>query len=1138
MHYRFFILFLFGAAALAAQTATGAILGTVTDPSGAAIGNVQITVTSEATNTSRKLTSNEMGAYVVPFLPAGLYSVAAEAPGFRRVERTSLLLQAASRLTVDLRLELGATTEQITVQGQAPLVDSASTVLGQVIENRRIVDLPLNGREPFALANLTPGVMPAPTGTANSHLGGAIPAVGGASNFTSEVTIDGMPNTTPRNSGQNNFLIFTPTVDAVEEFKVQTNMMSAEYGRFNGGLISVVTKSGTNGFHGSLYEFHRNSVFDANNFFANRAGIPLGSFRRNQFGAAIGGPVLIPRLYSGRDKTFWFFNYEGFRESALDSRNFTMPTARELGGDFSQTRNAANQLILIYDPFAKTPNANGIGYTRGLFPGNLVPGNRIHPVARNLSRFFPAPTNDRPTNNFDVSTARINVLDSINTRVDHYVGSSHRLMGRFSWQEPTVGEPNFYGNIANSTPPPLRQRRRSATMQDVWTISPTVIVDFNYGLSRMFGTRTAWSDGLDITTLGFAPSFRDGQQVRAIPVTSISGYAGLGQGSQNYSTQTSHTLTSSATLIRGGHTIKTGLDYRVYYNNQLQNTTASSNLSYSLDLTQGPDPNRASATAGNGLATFLLGHPGGSISSQPAIATKSTYTALFFQDDWRVSRRLTLNLGLRYDMNIPRTERWDRMSTFDLAVPSPLAGRVAGFPDLRGAMTFRGPGNRAFVPTDWNNLAPRLGIAYLVTSSTTVRAGYGIFNGLSPTDAAGHVVGYTDGFSASTNVIRTLDGTTPISDSANPFPAGINRPQAREALNAATFLGLSHNSALVSMRTPYYQQWNFTIQQGLGKTALFEAAYAGNKGTRLALDSWNLNALTAEQNLAGVANQQLVPNPFLGVITDATSSLSLPTVQRGALLRPFPQYTGVTSTHPTIGNSVYHALMARVERRFAQGFTILGAYTFSKNINNNNQAGVGPDTGIQDPYNLRAERSVDSQDVPHRLVISGVYELPFGRGKAFGGAWPRAFDLIAGGWQLNGIATYQAGFPLIISSLQAARPNRTGKGQMPGGRVQDRLDNYFDTSVFTVPAPFTFGNSARTLANMRRHGDHNYDLSLFKSFGLFERIRAQLRFEAFNALNRVRFAAPNTQIGGRTVGQINGQDNAPRQLQIALKILF
>ena len=595
------LVFLAGSMLGVAQTNSGTIRGTLTDPSGATIPDARVSITSAATNVTQESRTNDQGLYVVPFLPPGEYSVTVEKPGFQTTRRPDILLQVADDLTVNLQLQVGGTSSQVIVESTVPLVNTNNAALGQVIENRRIVELPLDGREPISLAGLAPGVIPVPPNT-NIHQGGAIPSINGAANFTSEVTIDGVPDTTPRNTAIDSFLIYTPTVDAVAEFKVETNSLSAEYGRFNGGVINVVLKSGTNDVHGSVYEFLRNSVMDANNFFNNRAGLPLPALKRNQFGFTLGGPVVIPKLYSGKNRTFFFVDYEGYRESLAATSTFTVPTALQRQGNFSQTFNTAGQLISLYDP-ASLRIVNGV-QTRTIFPGNIIPANRQNPTALALQNYFPLPTNNSLTANYVRSPAVSYTNDTGDARIDHNFSDRNRFFTRYSIQYPFTGSPNNYGNVGTPDNPPLTQRRHAATLQDTHTFSPSLILQVSYGLSHMYGTRTAWSDGFDVTSLGFAKNFADAQQVKAIPGITISGMSGIGNPSQNYSSQLNHTVVGSLTKIAGTHSLKMGADFRVYTINQLQNNQAEGALSFATTYTQGPNPFQASGYSASATAHF------------------------------------------------------------------------------------------------------------------------------------------------------------------------------------------------------------------------------------------------------------------------------------------------------------------------------------------------------------------------------------------------------------------------------------------------------------------------------------------------------------------------------------------------------
>jgi hypothetical protein len=1119
------------ASGVAAQVNTGSMSGRVLDPQQALVPKARAEAVRTETNIGRQTETNEYGHYSFPSLQPGTYELRVQAGGFKSVKRTGIRLNVGDELSVDIALELGPAAEQVTVEAAAPLMNVTSATLGQVIEGRRITDLPLNGRDPFALAGLVPGVVTlAPDPGAAVGIYPTNPGINGAASGTSAIVMDGATNDIPRDRAY--MSVYSPTVDVVQEFRVQTNALSAEYGRYNGGVLSVVTKSGTNQFHGTLYEFLRNSLLDANNFFANRQGIPLAATKRSQFGGTIGGPVSIPRLYGGKNRTFFFFNYDGLRERPLTALSFTVPTQLERVGDFSRTVNSGGQQVRIFDPDTTRQNPSGSGNIRDPFPGNVIPRERLNPTAVRLVALYPVPNNSQLAGNSVMSDSKKNTNNSYNARVDHQITPAHSLMVRFGLQNPTVGEPNFWGNIGNPSLPALTQTRRSASLQHTFVASPSLLFTFQYGLTRQTGGRVAWSNGLDITELGFAASFRDHQQVRALPQFAITGYNTISGIPSIITTQLAHTFSETVSKVRGKHSWKAGYEYRGYYNNNRNTRNSHGSFSTTQAFTQGPNPSQASTTAGNGMAALLLGLlNSGSLSSEPSVCHRSSYTSVFLQDDWRVSRRLTLNPGLRYEVGQPRTERHDRITIFDLTAPSPIAGKVPQFPNLRGAMLVRGPDNRRAVATDYDNFGPRFGFAYHLFRQTSVRGGYGIFYGTTAIDS-NISSNFLYGIAGVTNVIASYDGVRPLPILSDPFWAGYTKPLERNQVGPDATLGLSNSSVALYRTIPMFQQWNLSIQQGLGRTMLIEAAYVANKGNHVNLPgSLSFNALTAEQYALGAVNQELVPNPFAGVITDPTSTLSRATVTRGQLLLSYPQYTGLTGEFAALGNMIYHSLQLKVEKRMSRGFSLLSAYTWSKNLNDLSSP-------IAYPNNLQLERGLDTGDVPHRLTLSGSWEVPVGRRRAIGGDWNRALDLIAGGWQLNGIAIFQSGVPITLSSTSGTRPNRVKKGEQPTGRIQDRLTRAFDTSAFAVPAAFTYGNSARTHGDIRRHGVNTFDLSVFKTLRLREKLQAQIRLEAFNAFNRAQFAAPGAQAGSSSFGVITNQANTPRQMQVAVKLLF
>lgn len=1148
------VLFLFAGFSLPAQAQqfTGTIRGTVLDSAGAVIAGAEVSVINIGTNETRTAMSEDNGNYVIPQLKPGTYRVTVRKNGFKLATVNEVKLDVQQIREIDISLTVGAATETVTVTATgAAAIETTSPTVSQTIENKRVVDLPLNGRNPFSLATLSPGVIPAP---------GSSPFISGGRNATSEVSIDGISNVNAENNVSILDLNYTPSVDAVQEFSVQTNSVSAEFGRLGGGVINLVTKNGTNQFHWTLFEFHRNSALDATNFFTNRAGQKKGSFRRNQFGGNLGGPII-------RDKTFFFVNYEGNRQGTAAVGTYTVPLAEWKRGDFSNLKNAAGQPIIIYDPLTTKPDPNTPGrFTRDPFPNNIIPANRINPVARNLMQFFPTanttPTNvNTQQNNYTVSGTNVSNSNRIDSRVDHNFSAAWRAFARFSIQFKDRSSPfNQFGSPATPAGDgPTNNTAKSIAVDNLYTVSPSLFVNVRYGLNRKTNVRLPLSSGFDITQLGFSPAIKAIADAAEFPRFDINGITSLGQATFTDLGifQTTHTFNANVTKTYARHTLKMGMDYRKLMLNFLQLGQPSGQYSFNQGWTQ-RDPNQGSGTAGFGFASLLLGTPAsGNISHDPRPASANPYWAWYFEDNWKVSPKLTLTLGLRYDLDVPRTERFDRYSFFDFTATSPIADRVPTNEfftkaALIGAIRYVDADNRRQVPTDKNNWGPRFGFAYNLDNRTVVRGAYGIYYAPSGFQAAGHtgssgMIGYR----ASSNMVVSLDGRTPIAFLDNPFPSGFNLPTGN-SLGAATNIGLGIGEGVIpDDGTPYVQQWNLNVQRELPGQILFEAAYIGSKGTRLLNGESGLtqSQLPASFMSLGTRLQDQVTNPFFGIITNPSSSLRFATAARGQLLRPYPQYTGINAFRVPYGFSIYHGGTLKADKRFSNGMSFLVAYTWSKLIDDvSTTVGfLGQAGARQDAYNRAAERSIGTQDIAHRVVSSFVYDLPFGAGKRFGKGWHPAVNWIAGGWQFNGIATFQSGVPIIISQgantagifNPSTRPNWNGSDANLNGSKADKLAQWFSRSAFSITPAFQFGNAPRVMPNLRMDGEKNFDLSLFKNNYFNEgKWNVQFRAEFFNAFNRVRFGGPNGTVDNAAFGTVSGQGNGPRQIQLALKLIF
>lgn len=1140
---------------LMGQTPTGTVQGTVTDASGAAVSGAAVTVTNAGTNESKELKTDSSGHYVVPFLNPGAYTVTVQASGFRTVTQDGVKIDVGQNRSVDFALQVGQISEKVEVQANATPLDTNNATLGQVIDRAKVIDLPLNGRNPFSLATLVPGV--------NDVGGASTPHIGGSRNAVNEQQLDGVSNILPENNVGNNVSAYTPIVDSVQEFSVQTNSLAAEYGRFGGGVINLVTKSGTNELHGGLFEFSRNAVLNANDFFANRAGQAKPDSNERQYGGTIGGPIVLPKLYDGHNRSFFFFGFQGDNASRAAIATSTVPTLAERAGDFSG-------LGAIYDPLSVTQDASG-NYVRAPFLNNRIPSTRFDPVAVNALKYFPAPNTGGPgalTNNFVAVGSGGSNNYQWDSRLDHNFTQNWHTFFRLShsWGD---NNPFFnYGTVASTGyDGPSTGGAWSASNDHTITFSPTTVADIRYGFARSYVTRGTLGAGFLPSSLGLPQSLDTIAAQRNLQFPTFQFSNGAGLGNSGYvplvENPLAHSITASLTKIVGGHNMKFGGEWRKLFINFSQYGYPAGQFSFDQSWTQ-QVVSKADGT-GNPYASFLLGLPnGGQVTHEPTAADASGYFALYAQDDWKITSKLTLNFGLRWDVEIPRTERYDRLSYWDPSVPSPLQGRVPANAclycgDLRGQMFFVGTPSSQYGrnqgPTQWKDFGPRLGFAYNAFSKTVLRGGFGISYAPSALQAAGTTgAPGVQGFGTSTQVQSSFDNERTIAPNfslSNPFPSGYNLP-AGAAGGPLTQVGLGiGESFFSSYRNPYSIEWNFNIQQQLPGQMTLEVGYLGNRGLFLVDGETGQPYSQLNPAYTALGNQLLtqVPNPFYGIITTPGSPLAQPTVSYNRLLRPFPQYDGVSSFRKPGADSIFHGVTVRLDKRFSNGLTFLVAFTGGKSMDNSAAAVgyLGPISGTRaDQYNRRLEWSISPQDVARRLVISAAYDLPFGRGKAIASSAPKYANLLISGWQVNGIISWQTGTPVVLSGAQdqtnlftaAQRPDNNGHSAAIDNPT---IDRWFNTSVFYQPPPFTIGNTSRTLPDVRNPGIANADLSLFKNnrFGVEQRYNLQFRIEAFNALNHTQWGTPNTSIqGGSGFGTITSTGVSARQVQLAAKFYF
>jgi outer membrane receptor protein involved in Fe transport len=1131
-------------AAVFAQTAS--LTGRVTDPSGAVVPDARVQVRALGTGVTFAVTTNQDGYYAAPSLVPGRYDVEISRDGFVSTKQTGLELAVQQVARLDVVLKVGAVSERIEVSAQALVLESESTTLGQVINNKQVTELPLLGRNTYALAMLVPGVRPSAgvNGLVIDQISTVAYSINGQRASANEFLLDGAPNS----AAAQNQPVVNANPDMVQEFKVETNNFSAEYGRAAGGVFNVVTKSGTNDLHFGLYEFFRNDKLNANDFFANRSGTKRAPFKFNQFGGTIGGPVVLPKLYNGKNKTFFFFNTEIVRFIQGITFTASLPDPRMLTGDFSQARLANGSAVTIYDPATTRANPAGAGFIRTPFTGNIIPANRIDPVARNVSKYFPAPNvagiSALGAINYTRTDGNVVPKDSYSYRMDHNFSEKNRMFGRYSFDDTPFNRAPAYGqefrNVAPTAGPQVFTRW-NAVLEDTMVLSPTMVATGRYSVTRLLNFRRPYSDGFDITTLGLPAYMRQGMvDPLSFPAITITGYSVTGSvpniivGGLIGATDliafgnTQQAGQGSITKNLTKHTLKFGGEFRAIQFNSQQTGDTATNFSFAPTWTQGPNATAASATAGLGLASFLLGIPGGGVAPAPALAQTNKYYGLFVQDTWKVTPKLTLNLGLRYDYETPRTDRFNQLSNFDFNAPSPL--QVAGL-SLRGGLTFPGVGgaSRYNANPDRNNIAPRLGLAYKLTPKTVIRTGGGLFySGLTGVGGGTGAFGIS-GYATTTPVVTSLDGATPVVNWSNPYPTGFNRPTGSSA-GLSTLLGQSIQFFDRGNYTPYSAQWNFNIQREMPKNILFEVGYAGSRGVGL-FENRQWNQLAPEILAQGAALRTQVPNPFFGQIR--VGALANRTVTRAQLQRPYSQFEGLSSQNSSWATSSYHAFESKAEKRYASGVSILVSYTFSKLMDYGSGPFAGEAVGgggVQNWYNLAAEWSPSTLDQTHRYILNAVYELPFLKK-----------NKLLGGWQVAAIWSGFSGGPLGITSATnntfsqggGQRPNWTGVNATVPTPQPAR---WIDASQFSIPAEYQFGNAPRTYNGLRSDGTAQIDMTLSKNFRFGEWMTLQFRAETFNLTNTARFAPPNAAFGNPQFGQVNAQGNQPRIVQFSLKL--
>jgi hypothetical protein len=1118
---------LLSARPVTAQVEQAAITGAVMDQSDARVARAKVTVTNIRTSVSSTTITNADGYYSIPYLTPGEYNVVVESAGFKKGVVSGIALRVGFTATVDVTLEVGALQSEVQVVSTQAQLEQQSSALGNVVTSSQMIELPLSGRNPYSLVTLAPGVMPAGgTGTG--------PIVNGGRSNTSEVMFDGAES---RNSTTND-IQYTPPLEAVQEFKVITNNFSSEYGRSGGGVLTAASRSGTNDLHGSFYEFLRNDKLNANGWTNNRNGVLKPPFRRNEYGFSVGGPVFLPKVYNGRNRTFFFVNFEQIKQRSPTSVVGNVPTLLQRDGDFSQTVTGAGALVRIYDPMTTRPDPNNAGrYIRDAFPGNFIPAPRFDPISVNILKYYPLPNRPTLTQNEILTLPNPNDTSRLFLRLDQSIGSKHRLffsLGRQNTTNNALGLTPFYpgagvnsGNSLNQSSP------RTYVISDTMTLRSNLLAELRGSVTRNVIINSPYAEGFDFAQLGFPQSLKAQSNLLKFPRVDITDVDSLSGDRASFfnDTEWSAELQAHISWIHNAHTLKAGFDRTFSAFNVYRPEQPSGQYSFSRTFTQGPDPLTAATAAGYGVATFLLGAPtGGQFSLDPSLATSQTYYAFYVQDDWKAMRNFTINLGVRWEYASPWTDRYNQLSFFDPNVTDPLTGR-------KGLLRFVGRDGNPRTQTDPNkhDFAPRVGLAWRFAPKMVLRSGYGMFYfpGSGGIGAGASDLG--SGFLTQTAVYLgpppAAPNTPPAGASlANAFVGGLLYPPT-------TLVGSSLYTALRNWRTPFNQMWNLSIQRTMPWDMLLEAAYAGSRGMHYWVNREH-NAVSTQYLTLGTGLTQQVSNPFFGVIT--SGALGAPTVAASQLLRPVPQYTGITQFRDSIGDSVYHAFTLSLTKRTTHGVTFQANYTISKEIDDA-QERFASRTSFIDPNNLRLSRAIAEWDRPHYLVMNYIYELPFGPGKT----WLRSGPLarVVASWQVSGVTTLGKGLAMVVTA--PCSTNLPGVSCTPL-RVKDpviegdqrTLNRYFDTTAFAVPPPFSLGTDSRTQPRLRIPGLNNFDVGIGRNQRFAEnRVNLQFRAEFFSAFNHTQLGSPNGSVTSPDFGRITSATGT-RTIQLGLRLSY
>ena len=1131
-----------------AQTSYGSIVGTVTDSTNAAIPGAAVALTNIGTGERRSVPSDPAGNFQFVNLIPGNYRVEVESRGFKRYKREPVRVEVESSVRIDPVMQVGDVAEVLTVSAETPLLQTQNATIGETVEGRVVQEMPLNGRNVLNLIALEPGVVPQGStsgsplgnqagGTYTNNTGWGNYQIGGGMGNQSAFYLDGVPlNTVNANSPG-----LVPVQDAIQEFRVDTNAVSAEFGRFSGGVVNMATKSGTNALHGTAYEYLRNKVLNANDFFNNRSGVKLNAFTQNQYGAAAGGPIV-------KDKAFFFFSWENFALRNGRPTLTTVPTAAMEAGDFTG-------LPAIYDPYT-TCGLQGLQAcaagqpTRQPFPGNQIPASRFDPTAKVLMQEWGGPNLPGNVNNFAGNTSLGGNQQQYTIRGDWTLKEKHRLFGRYTyWNGDSLPSDPFHKNFGGLQ---TLYGADDGVAGDTFSLNPTTVLDFRVSYLRALHAFRPQQTGADLSQYGPAWAALASQvTLPEAPLAAVTGFAGF-SGVYIQSVSNEYFLSGSATKIIGRHSLKFGGEARRWDWGFVQSNTAAGAFNFNNVFTSA-NP-LSPGNTGYAFASYLLGTPSsGSLAGAARVLQQLYYQGYYVTDSYRVTNRLTLNVGLRLDVDGSFSERFNRTVVWQPGAADPL-GQKAGI-NLRGQMAFVDtpayPSRNQLGPVQ-PFAAPRVGLAWSLAKDTVIRTGYGL-SWVSPEMINYSLPPFQSAINAATTTMVTSanGGLTPLNTLSNPFPGGLIEPLNNNPAGLSRFEGQSFNAPIPGQPFTSVQQWNFQVQHQFEQGLSLDAGYAGSKATHLAFSVLQINQLPDQYLSMGAALLSPVANPFYGALPSSAGTLGLPTVTAAQLLRPYPQFQNLGDSAPQKGDSTYHAIQMHVVKRFQSGGTIQASYTWSKLLSDTDtltswlEAGHGVG-GVEDPSNLRLEKSLASFDAANRLVLSYVYDLPVGRGKHFLASVHGPADKLLSGWGIAGVSTFQSGLPLALTTASnltnslggGSRPNVISPNVSISGSAQSRLAEWFNTAAFAQPPSFTFGSEPRTDPVLRAAGINNFDFTVTKNTQVNERFRLEFRAEFFNLFNRVQFADPGTSLGSPQFGIVTSAMNLPRLVQMGLRLSF